>query len=92
MSTKTFNRCQARWYEFLSIINFVKPFRPGKHGAKPDSLARRSEDLPSSETNGHPECQQQTVLEAHNFDPSKVSIPVNIKTSQYHSTTKKKIS
>ena len=46
MSTKLLNRRQARWSEFLSRFNFKILYRPGKQGAKPDALTRRSEDLP----------------------------------------------
>ena len=46
MSTKTLNRRQARWSEFLSRFNFIITYRPGKQGGKPDSLTRRSEELP----------------------------------------------
>lgn len=48
-TTKLLNRLQARcplWAEFLSLFNFKIVYRPGKQGAKPDSLTRRSEDLP----------------------------------------------
>lgn len=44
--TKLLNRRQARWSEFLSRFNFKITYRPGKQGAKPDALTRRSEDLP----------------------------------------------
>ena len=46
MITKLLNRRQARWSEFLSRFNFKIVYRPGKQGAKPDALTRRSEDLP----------------------------------------------
>ena len=46
MSTKLLNRRQTRWAEFLSRFNFKIVYRPGKAGGKPDSLTRRSEDLP----------------------------------------------
>ena len=47
MSTKLLNRQQTRWAEFLSRLNFKIVYRPGKAGAKPDSLTRRSQDLPN---------------------------------------------
>jgi hypothetical protein len=46
MTTKMLNRRQARWSEFLSRYNFRIIYRPGKQGEKPDTLTRRSEDLP----------------------------------------------
>ena len=45
-TTKLLNRRQARWAQFLSQFNFKIVYRPGKSGAKPDSLTRRSGDLP----------------------------------------------
>jgi hypothetical protein len=48
MTTKMLNRRQARWAEFLSHFDFKITFRPGKSGGKPDSLTRRSGDLPEA--------------------------------------------
>jgi hypothetical protein len=48
MTTKQLSRRQAWWSEFLSRFNFVIKYRPGKQGMKPDSLTRRSQDLPDS--------------------------------------------
>jgi transposase InsO family protein len=45
-TTKLLNRRQARWSQFLSQFNFKIVYRPGKSGGKPDSLTRRSGDLP----------------------------------------------
>ena len=39
-TTKMLTRRQARWSEFLSQFNMVICFRPGRLGAKPDSLTR----------------------------------------------------
>jgi len=44
--TKLLNRRQARWVQFLSQFNFKIVYRPGKSGAKLDSLTRRSRVLP----------------------------------------------
>lgn len=68
MSTKTLNRRQARWSEFLSRFNFVISYRPGRLGGKPDALTRRSEDLLSEKGDEHLRQQQQTVLKPHNLD------------------------
>lgn len=69
MTTKTLNRRQARWSEFLSRFNFVISYRPGKLGAKPDALTRRSEDLPTGQEDERLRQQRQTVLKTHNLDP-----------------------
>ena len=67
-TTKLLNRRQARWSEFLSRFNFVITFRPGRQGAKPDALTRRSEDLPR-EGDDRLQHQSQVVLKTHNLDP-----------------------
>jgi len=45
-TTKLLNRRQVRWAQFLSQFNLKIIYRPGKLGAKPNSLTRRSGDLP----------------------------------------------
>jgi hypothetical protein len=45
-TTKMLTRRQARWSEFLSAFNLLIRFRPGKLGAKPDALTRRSDVYP----------------------------------------------
>lgn len=45
-STKMLSRRQARWSEYLSAFNLLIRFRPGKLGAKPDSLTRRPDVYP----------------------------------------------
>ena len=67
MTTKLLNRRQARWSEFLSRFNFKIVFRPGRHGTKPDSLTRRSADLPK-EGDARLAHQSQTVLKRENLD------------------------
>ncbi|KAI0995291.1 Transposon Ty3-I Gag-Pol polyprotein [Podosphaera aphanis] len=69
MSTKTLNRRQARWSEFLPRFNFVITYRPGKLGRKPDALTRRSEDLPKNKEDHRLRQQSQTILKPHNIDP-----------------------
>ncbi|KAI0995015.1 hypothetical protein K3495_g13167 [Podosphaera aphanis] len=69
MTTKTLNRRQARWSEFLSRFNFVITYRPGKLGGKPDALARRSEDRPDKEGDERLRHQRQIILKPHNLDP-----------------------
>ena len=68
MSTKNLSRRQARWSEYLSRFDFVIKYRPGKQGQKPDSLTRRSGDLPK-EGDERLEYQFQTVLKRQNLDP-----------------------
>lgn len=45
-TTKLLTRRQARWSEYLSQFNFVIRFRPGKLGAKSDTLTRRWDVYP----------------------------------------------
>ena len=45
-TTKVLTRRQARWSEYLSQFNLVIRFRPGKLGAKPDTLTRRWDVYP----------------------------------------------
>ena len=73
MSTKLLNRRQTRWAEFLSRFNFKIVYRPGKAGGKPDSLTRRSEDLPKG---GDERLQhmEQTVLKPKNLPKELLSI------------------
>ena len=50
--TKQLSCRQACWSEFLLRFNFVIQYQPGKLGAKPDALTRRSGDLPKKR-DGH---------------------------------------
>ena len=69
MTTKQLNRRQARWAEFLSQFNFVIRYRPGKQGTKPDSLTRRSQDLPTDTSDPRRQYQFQTILKRENLTP-----------------------
>jgi len=62
MSTKLLNRRQARWSEFLSRFDFKIVYIPGKAGAKPDALTRRSGDLPQEEGDERITERQKAVL------------------------------
>jgi hypothetical protein len=64
MSNKLLNRRQARWAQFLSQFNFQIVYRPGKAGAKPDALTRRSGDLPK-EGDEHENFNVSTVIKPH---------------------------
>ncbi|KAG0158414.1 hypothetical protein PDIDSM_5928 [Penicillium digitatum] len=72
-------RREARWSEFLSRFNFKITYRPGKQGAKPDALTRRSEDIPKEgdERLAH---QSQTVLKKENLQ-------INVTTRQRNGVT-----
>jgi len=67
MSIKLLNRCQACWSEFLSKFNFKIVYHPGKAGAKPDALTRRSGDLPNEKGDERLKFQQQVVLKPRNL-------------------------
>lgn len=66
METRTLNRRQARWSEFLSRFQFHIVYRLGKLGGKPDALTRRSQDLPKP---GDPRLthQSQVVIKTENL-------------------------
>lgn len=66
MTTKMLNRRQARWAEYLSRFNFKIEYRPGKLGAKPDALTRRSQDLPK-EGDARLEYRKQVLLKPHHI-------------------------
>lgn len=67
MTSKLLNCRQVRWSEFLSRFNFKIVFRPGKQGAKPDALTRRSGDLPK-EGDERLLHQSRVVLKSQNLD------------------------
>lgn len=76
MSTKLLNRRQARWSEFLSRFNFQIHYRPGKLGAKPDALTRRSEDLPK-EGDERLLHQSRTILKKENLPEPPETLNIN---------------
>ncbi|KAI1676227.1 reverse transcriptase [Pyrenophora tritici-repentis] len=97
-TTKLLNRRQARWAEFLSRFNFKIVYRPGKLGAKPDALTRRSGDLPK-EGDERLKHQSQVVLKKENFEPDTLqggtqetfpSSPLGVPTVGPGKTTSKK--
>jgi RNase H-like domain found in reverse transcriptase/Reverse transcriptase (RNA-dependent DNA polymerase)/Integrase zinc binding domain len=83
MSTKTLNRRQVRWSQYLSRFNFVIQYRPGKLGGKPDALTRRSGDLPQ-EGDRRLQHQNQTILKAKNLDTRVIAAtePLALETEQ----------
>jgi hypothetical protein len=68
MTTKELTRRQVRWSEFLSQFDFVLKYRPGKESIKPDSLTRRSQDLPQDKDDERLQHQNQALLKPHNLD------------------------
>jgi hypothetical protein len=68
MSTKLLNRQQTCWAEYLSRFNFRIVYHPGKAGGKPDTLTRRSGDLPQGGDARLIE-QQKAVLKPQNLLP-----------------------
>jgi hypothetical protein len=63
VTTKLLSRRQACWSEFLHQFNMIIRFRPGKLGAKPDSLTRRRDVYPKE---GDKDYAQ---VHPHNFRP-----------------------
>jgi hypothetical protein len=61
--TKVLTRRQVRWSEYLSPFNMVIRFRPGKLGAKPDTLTRRWDVYPKEGDNTY------AKVNPHNFCP-----------------------
>jgi hypothetical protein len=76
MMMKLLNCRQTRWAEFLSHFHFKIVYCPGKAGRKPDSLTRRSGDLPQ----GGDEClieQQKAVLKPQNLPDNLPHLSAN---------------
>ena len=48
-TTKQLSRRQARWSERLANFDFIITYRPGRLGAKPDAITRRSDVYPKKE-------------------------------------------
>ena len=69
MTTKQLNRRQAKWAEFLAKFNFQITYRPGTEGTKPDSLTRRSQDLPADNSDERRQFNNQTILKPKNLNP-----------------------
>ena len=68
MTSKQLNRRQARWAEFLSEFNFKISYRPGVQGTKPDSLTRRTEDLPADADDDRHRYQHQVLLKDRHLE------------------------
>lgn len=70
MTTKQLSRRQVRWSEFLSQFQFAIKSVPGKDNRKPDSLTRRSQDMPKDKDDDRIQYQHQSLLKPHNIDSS----------------------
>jgi hypothetical protein len=64
-TTKLLNRRQARWSQFLLQFNFKIVYCPGTAGGKPDTLTRRSGDLPKERDDRSLE-NQTTIIKPEN--------------------------
>jgi len=73
--TKLLNCRQVRWAQFLSQFNFKIVYRPGKAGAKPDSLTRRSGDLPKEGDKRLTENFHANKNHTKSYDPTPHSEP-----------------
>jgi len=60
-TSKVLSRRQAQWSEFLSQFNLVIRFRPGKLGAKPDTLTRRWDIYPKEGDSGYAQVNPQNL-------------------------------
>ncbi|KAF4301954.1 hypothetical protein GTA08_BOTSDO10282 [Botryosphaeria dothidea] len=76
MTTKQLTSRQARWAKFLSAFNFIISYRPGKQGEKPDSLTRRTQDLPQGIDDPRKQHRFQQLLRDSNLEPN-MKIAVN---------------
>ena len=68
-TTKQLSHRQARWAEYLSRFNFHIVYVPGKTNTKPDSLTRRSQDLPAQEEAR--ENRKRILLRPELFEPKQ---------------------
>ena len=60
-TSKVLSRQQAWWSEFLSQFNLIIRFRPGKLGAKPDTLTRQWDVYPKEGDSGYARVNPQNL-------------------------------
>ena len=65
MFFKLLNRCQARWFEFLSRFNFRIIYRFDKLNSAVDALSRQSKDFSKKKEN---KFMWQQILKNENFE------------------------
>src|SRR5258707_7577171 len=70
-TTKKLTRWQARWSEFLSQFNLSIRFRPGRLGAKPDTLTRRPDVYSESAAT---DCNRRPVLTPQQLERPHLAI------------------
>src|SRR5258706_425631 len=70
-TTKKLTRWQARWSEFLSQFNLSICFRPGRLGAKPDTLTRRPDVYSESAVT---DCNRRPVLTPQQLERPHLAI------------------
>jgi transposase InsO family protein len=79
MTTKQLTRRQARWSEFLADFDFLIRYRPGRLGAKPDALTRRSDVYPPGGPGAYalanPQNFQQIIKDGQFIDDSSSPSP-----------------
>lgn len=68
MTSKQLNRRQTRWAEFLAEFNFKITYRPGTQDTKPDSLTRRSDDIPGNHDDERHKYNYRILLKEHYLD------------------------
>ncbi|KAJ8506975.1 hypothetical protein ONZ45_g10598 [Pleurotus djamor] len=73
-TTKILTRRQARWSEFLSQFNFTIHYRPGRLGAKPDTLTRRWDMYPKEGENSYAKVNPQNLRPIFNAEQMRSSL------------------
>src|SRR3978361_392175 len=77
-TTKELNGRQIRWSEKLSQFNLSIEYRPGKQGGKPDTLTRRTADLPTPEDNRKTQ-RQRVLLPKERYFKDEINTMITIK-------------
>ena len=66
-----------RWSEFLSRFNFRITYKLGTLNTRPDTLSRKSEDVPGSATNDRLRARRKLLINPARFDSSILSSLLN---------------
>jgi hypothetical protein len=79
MTTKQLTRHQAQWSEFLADFDFLIHYRPGRLGAKPDTLTQRLDIYPPGGPGAYalanPQNFQQIIKDGQFIDDSSSPSP-----------------